>query len=177
MKTAIALLFLFILQQVAGQGVIQVSSAGIGEIKINMTLEQVEKITGQTISLKKNSEENYAMDTAVVTYKGVQVTIEFLETTEGENNKPVRKVYGLEASHPSLKTRSGIELGSDKFEIVKKLDGMYLELQPHWRYDGKPDKKKYSLLRLTDGDNGTELLMFFEDNKLTGFKISVYEGC
>ena len=53
MKTAIALLFLFILQQVAGQGVIQVSSAGIGEIKINMTLEQVEKITGQTISLKK----------------------------------------------------------------------------------------------------------------------------
>ena len=162
---------------VLGQNIIPVSSTGIGDIKINMTLQQVEKAAGQAINLKTASAENYEMDTALVSYKGVHVTLILYTVGGDETNKPQKKVYSVGASHPNLQTRSGFTQGSDKFDIVKKLDGMYLNLQPDWRMETEPDKAKYSVLMLTDGENGTQLIMYFENNKLTGFQITIDEGC
>ncbi len=136
-----------------------------------------EKIKAQTQTFKPTSYETYAMDTVFVNYKGMKLTIEFVISGDDENHKPQKVVYGLRASHPGLQTRSGFTQGSDKFDIVKKLDGMTLTLQPDYRMDNKPDKAKYSMLLLTDGENGTQLLMYFEDNKLTGFYVSLFEGC
>ncbi len=156
---------------------VTVSSTGIGEIKINMTLQQVEKVTGQSISLSQHPGKDYAMDTVEIAYKGIPVTIIFYTLSDGDDNKLQKKVYDVSASHPNLQTRSGFTLGTDKFDIVKKLDGMYLTLQPDWRMQEKPDKAKYSILMLTDGENGTMLIMYFEQNKLTGFEVSIDEGC
>lgn len=177
MKGPIIILFLFSLQSVWAQITIPVSSTGIGDIKINMTLQQVEKASGQAITLKPASGESYEMDTALVSYKGIPVTLIFYTVGGEETNQPQKKVYSVGASHPTLQTRSGFTLGSDKFDIVKKLDGMYINLQPDWRMDSKPDKAKYSVLMLTDGENGTILIMYFENNKLTGFQVTVDEGC
>ncbi len=177
MQSWLILCSLFFLQAASAQNIVPVSSTGIGDIKLNMHIEQVEKIVGQSIKLKRASLDNYAMDTAIVQYKGVTVTIEWIAEKNNETEKLERKVFSLEASHPSLQTRSGITLGSDKFEVVRKLDGMYLTLQPDWRMDNKPDKSKYAVIILTDGDNGSILTMYFENNKLTGFCISNHEGC
>lgn len=177
MQGPIIILLLFSLQSVWGQGTIPVSSTGIGDIKINMTLQQVEKATGQAITLKTASAESYEMDTALLNYKGIPVTLILYTVGGDETNKPQKKVYSVGASHPTLQTRSGFTLGSDKFDIVKKLDGMYLNLQPDWRMETQPDKSKYSVLMLTDGENGTQLIMYFENNKLTGFQITIDEGC
>lgn len=171
------IMLVFMVQMAGAQNKVPVSSTGIGEIKLNMTLAQVEKVIGQSIVLKPNSGEDYAMDTAIVTFKGVELFIQFINEGGDDNNKPQKKVYGIGANHASLQTRSGISPGHDKFDVVKKLDGMYLTLQPDWRMENKPDKAKYSVLSLTDGENGTQLLMYFENNKLTGFYVSVFEGC
>jgi hypothetical protein len=48
---------------------------------------------------------------------------------------------------------------------------------PDWRMDGKPTKEKYGVLMLADGENSTQLVMYFEDNILTGFYVSIFEGC
>jgi hypothetical protein len=181
MKTNVFLLTILLKFAIAMNGAnaqspVIVSSTGIGELKINMTLKDAEKITGRSISIKPTGEEGYATDTATLDYKGIQVALVFYNGGEGENNT-LKKIYSISASHPSLQTRSGFTLGSDKFDIVKKLDGMHLTLQPDWRMTGKPDKAKYSVLMLTDGDNGTMLLMFFENNKLTGFEVTIDEGC
>jgi hypothetical protein len=177
MKIWIILGILALWNPVSGQNIMPVSSTGIGDIKINMTLKQVEKVIGQAITLKPASNESYDMDTAQVSYKGVQVTLILYTVGGDETNKPQKKVYSVGASHPNLQTRSGFTLGSDKFDIVKKLDGMYLNLQPDWRMETQPDKAKYSVLMLTDGENGTQLIMYFENNKLTGFQITIDEGC
>ena len=177
MKDWIIILLLSSVQSVWAQNTIPVSSTGIGDIKINMTRPQVEKVTGQAIVLKTNPDESYEMDTTLVSYKGIQVTILFYTVGDEENNKPQKKVYSVTASHPNLQTRSGFSLGSDKFDIVKKLDGMHLTLQPDWNMQTKPDKAKYSVLMLTDGANGTMLMMYFENNKLTGFQVIIDEGC
>lgn len=177
MKDWIIILLLSSVQSVWAQNTIPVSSTGIGEIKINMTLTQVEKATGQVIPLKQNMSESYEMDTILVNFKEFPVTILFYTVGGDETNKPLKKVYSITASHPSLQTRSGFTLGSDKFDIVKKLDGMNLNLQPDWRMETQPDKAKYSVLMLTDGANGTMLIMYFENNKLTGFQVTIDEGC
>jgi len=171
------IIILFTMISAKGQPTIPVSSTGIGDIKVNMTLAQVEKTTGQAISLKTTSNESYEMDTVLVSNKGIQLTIVLFNAGEDDNNKPQRKVYSVGSSHPNLQTRSGITLGSDKFDIVKKLDGMYLTLQQDWRMEGKPGKEKYTVLMLTDGENGTLLIMYFESNKLTGFQVTLDEGC
>jgi hypothetical protein len=54
---------------------------------------------------------------------------------------------------------------------------MHISIQPDWHYDTNIDKAKYSVLILNDGDNGTQLMMYFTDNKLTGFYVSLFEGC
>ena len=177
MKNWAGLLLFFLGMHAYGQSVVPVSSTGIGEIKINMTLQQVEKVIGQAIMLKPASTESYEMDTALVSYKGVQVALILYTVGGDETNKTQKKVYSVGASHPNLQTRSGVTLGNDKFDIVKKLDGMYLNLQPDWRMETQPDKAKYSVLMLSDGENGTQLIMYFENNKLTGFQVTIDEGC
>jgi hypothetical protein len=177
MQTWIILCMLSLLNAAYAQNIIPVSSTGIGEIKINMTLAQVEKTIGQAITLPASHEESYAFDSVQVNYKGIVLDLAFYTAGDDENGKPKKMVYGLSASHQSLQTRSGFTLGSDKFDIVKKLDGMYLNLQPDWRMEEKAEKAKFSVLILTDGENGTQLMMYFENNKLTGFHITIHEGC
>lgn len=177
MKFSLFVLFLSCWNIVSAQSTIPVSSTGIGDIKINMTLADVEKIIGNTIDIPLHTEESYAFDSVQVNYKGIVLDLAFYTAGDDENGKPKKMVYGLSASHQSLQTRSGFTLGSDKFDIVKKLDGMYLHLQPDWRMEEKSDKAKYSVLILTDGENGTQLMMYFENNKLTGFHLTIHEGC
>ena len=54
---------------------------------------------------------------------------------------------------------------------------MSLELMRDWRMQDKPGKERYSILILNDYANGTQLYMYFQDNKLTGFRVLIYEGC
>jgi hypothetical protein len=131
-----------LLNAVYGQNIIPVSSTGIGDIKVNMTLAQVEKTIGQAIALPVSHEESYAFDSVQVNYKGIMIDLAFYSAGNDETGKPKKMVYGIGASHQILQTRSGFTLGSDKFDIVKKLDGMYLNLQPDWRMAEKPGKRK-----------------------------------
>ncbi len=177
MKLLATIILACFLLPVYSQTTIPVSSTGIADIKVMMTQAAVEKLIGQPIQFKKPASENQYLDTAEVTYKGVNLIIEFSDDYISESGARTHKVHGIAASHPNLQTRSGITLGSNKFDVIKKLDGMYLSIQPDWRYDEKPDKAKYSIVRLSDGENGTELHMYFEDNILTGFYVSQFEGC
>ncbi|TAD81741.1 MAG: hypothetical protein EAY75_17315 [Bacteroidetes bacterium] len=155
---------------------VAVSSTGIGEVKVNMTLAKLNALLPQPLQVKRANAADASMDTMTFTYKGYTIVAEFYWRYLGEERNETA-VYSLYCSDARLSTKSGIKSGNDKFEVVKKLDGYNLNLYPDWRYEGKADKKRYSVLSLMDGDAGTSLIMYFDNNKLYAFEIRVNEGC
>ena len=95
---------------VSAQQPITVSSTGIGEIKLNMTLEQVEKIISQPLKLEQADEQGYSMDTIKIKYKGVDLLIEFYSTGSSEEQAKKIQVYGISASHLRCKPKVALAL-------------------------------------------------------------------
>lgn len=65
---------------------------GIGELKINMTLAQVEKIIGQAIALPGSYKEKYAFDFVTVNYKGIKIDLKFYEGEKDDKGKPIKMI-------------------------------------------------------------------------------------
>jgi len=153
-----------------------ISSTGVGEVKVNMSLAKLNALLPKPVVVKKANASVSDMDTVAFTYKGYNLVAEFYWRYIDEN-KGETAIYSLYCADDQLATKSGIKKGSDKFDIVKKLDGYNLSLYPNWRYEQAADKKRFSILTLQDGDAGTVLVMYFDNNKLYSFEVRLNEGC
>lgn len=149
---------------------------GIGELRLGMSLQKMNQVLGTRIVAKKANKTLQDFDTVKITYKGIAMLV-CLSYTGYQDNAPETSIYGLAASSSLLSTKSGVQMGMDKFEVIKKLDGMELHVGKDWRKDEHPEKKRFSTVALDDYDNGSQLIMFFIDNKLTGFEVIFNEGC
>ncbi len=154
-----------------------ISSTQLNGVKIRMSIDAFNKLTNQQVVSKASANDNGAyFDTVKTEIKGVPVTIVFFPTYN-EKVKNEIGIYSIQTSHISVKTKSGIGIGSNKFDVIKKLDGFSLQIYPDWMKDEKI-RKKYSVVILNDSDNGTELKMYFENNILYSFEVQdMGEGC
>lgn len=153
-----------------------ISSLGVGDLKIDLPLAKANALLDQPITVKKANAKNQEMDTLEVMYKGRKLTLELYWKYIDEKRSETA-IYSIYSSNANLGTKSGIGLGANKFDIVKKLDGYSLSLYPNWRYELPADKKRYSILTLQDGDAGTTLVMYFDNNVLYAFEVRAMEGC
>ena len=154
-----------------------IASTGFGEIKINMPLTALNKLLAKPIKANQAQLDSNYYDTVNVVYKNTTLQVYLYKTYVDDNNKNTVAVYGLRTTSADVKTRSGIGLGADKFDVIRKLDGFSLNLYPDWHYADTPEKKRYSLVQLNDGENGTILTMYFDNNKLYEFEVRIFEGC
>jgi hypothetical protein len=151
-----------------------VSSTQLNGARINMSLAEFNKLTNQNLTTKVSADVYF--DTVQTEIKGIPVSIVFFDRYIDENKRDVA-IYSMRTSHITIKTKSGIGIGSNKFDVLKKLDGFSMHLYPDWQKDEKL-KKRFSVLSLDDGDNGTLLIMYFDNNKLYSFEVSsMGEGC
>jgi hypothetical protein len=153
-----------------------VSSTGIGELKLDMSLKKLNALLDLPVTARRANAKDQGIDTVDMVYKGYKLVGElywrYIDENRGETT-----LYSLRCANTNLATKSGIRQGSDKFEVVKMLDGYNLSLYPDWHYELPAEKKRFSVLTLQDGDAGTMLLMLFDNNKLYAFEVRILEGC
>jgi hypothetical protein len=175
---AIALKSTFVISQTTND--LQVSLSGIGGIRLNMSIADVEKVTGQKINSKLGKgAEDYAMDTVSVTFKGAAIQIIFYNQYTDQQKSEV-SVYSITCSSASCKTKSGITIGDDKIKIVSTYDTYYMEIAPYIEDLGneqyKPSKIKSTITIHGQDENGV-IIFNLNNNKVTSFTVSVFEGC
>jgi hypothetical protein len=157
---------------------IRVTSTSMAGISIHSPLADL-RAKGITIPEKMDTSE-FGFPAFKTTINGATIQIEVIETYDETSQAYKARVFSLHTSDPRAATPSGVRMGTNKFEAIKMLDGKYLEVRPDYRKQEsnlpEATKRRYSVVVLTDGENGTMLTMYFLDQKLYAFMVSVYEG-
>ncbi len=155
------------------QDSLRVTSTGMAGISINTPISQLAAKNIVVPATMDSSEWGMLSFTSKV---GDYVLLFEVYELWQEDKPSQQAVYSMYTEDARARTPSGIGMGSDKFDVVKKLDGYYLEVMPDWRKEEGKDKR-YSIIHLMDSNNGTMLTMYFFNNKLYAFMVSMYEGC
>ena len=154
-----------------GQDSLRVPSMARGSIRINSKLADIK----QKIQIPEKLDSIEYLKSFVTKIDGNKVTIEVYDLyAEGQPLEPA--IYSIYTESPRFFTPGGIRVGMNKFDIIKQLDGSFLDVMPDWRFTEKGDKR-YSIVQLYDNDNGSMLSMYFFENKLYAIRCSIYEGC
>ncbi|WP_413532558.1 hypothetical protein [Empedobacter brevis] len=154
----------------------QVSTTRINDLKLGMKLSELEKLIGQKLKLKLN-EYGYPDGDVKIVSKGITYKVGF--TTNGEEgiNPSVFTVYSIKSSDSSLKTLSGIKIGSSLDELINKYKNLNISIYDG--YDDKTDKrtKAFRYFNVDDYDNGSMLQFYLVNDKVVSFDVMYNEGC
>lgn len=154
----------------------QVSTTRINDIKLGMKLTELEKLTGQKFKIKLN-EYGYPDGDITIVSKGITYKIGL--TTNGEEGagSSTLTVYTIKSSDSSLKTLSGIKVGSTLDELLSKYKNLNISIYDG--YDDKTDKrtKAFRYFNIEDQDTGSTLQFYLVNDKVTSFDVMYNEGC
>ena len=153
-------------------GQITISSVKLGDLRINMPIDSVNKFLETKIKLKNYQKKNEVKyDTVRTTYKDLAVRLIFVNYFDFLDRKQVIEVKKIFTDDNKISTKSGIKIGDNKFDIVRKLDGNNLSLEPD-----REKGKQYSTLILLDTTAETMLTFHFKDNMLFAIELEpMYE--
>ena len=157
-----------------------VSMNGIGDLKIGMKKESVEKLLKRKITLPHLTQDsnNIYVDTVSCNYKGIECMVVFTKELLGDTSAGIR-VSEIKSSSPLLKTRSGISVGDDKIKIVNTYDGYSMTITPDIDYGKTPPfrSKTKSTIWLSDNGGSDNVIVFYlESNKVEGISVHFFEG-
>jgi len=154
----------------------QVSTTRINEFKLGEKKSELEKIIGKPIHITLD-EYNYPSNPSNVVYKGVVYELYFSPSYDDEGN--VSNEYMLNSvrsKDKTLKTLSGIKIGSSFDELINKFKDYNIEINDSWNDNGNRIKTE-RLFTINDYDAGTYLVFTLKNGKVTEFYVGYNEGC
>ena len=186
MKLKIFVLFFTILslvESVHAQTVFA-STLKIGPFSLDMKNDAVDKIIGKKLSkaeLKDNTENYEKM--IDVNVGGVLYKLDFNNNYNKDGDLVgTYKLAKIKCNDAKVVTKSGIAIGMDKYDVLKKLDGMNIAFRfikySEYDNDGKPTNKFKEYIEISDRTAYSVLSLEIENSKITGFEVSYQEdGC
>jgi len=158
---------------------ITVSLKGIGDLKIGMKRESVEKLLKHKLALPQlspDSTNNY-FDTTSCKYKDIDYTLGFTKEWQ-EDSSYIIKLSQVSSHSLLLKTPSGIGTGDDLCKIGAAYEEHRISVTPTFDYTGnKPVRiKGKSEITLFDNDSNNAITFYMNNNKVEGMEVMFYEG-
>ncbi len=159
------------------------STIKIGSFYLGMKHTEIEKMSTKkfTTTELKTLSDDYEKTTDVMV-NGVKYTFDFYPTyTTDAKLDGTYTVSKIICGDSKVKTKSGITIGMNKFEVLKKLNGMSIsfEFNKYTKYDndGKPTKYFKEYIRINDTQAGKSLTLNIENDKVHSFELYYEEGC
>lgn len=153
----------------------QVSTTRINDFKLGMKKSDLEKIIGKTINVKMP--DGYQVDPTNVVFKGVVYEVYFSNQYDDNGNLlNDMQLYSVKSKDKSLKTLSGIGIGSSISELIEKYKDNNIEISDSWDDNGNRIKTT-RYFNINDYDAGTYLHMTLKNGRVTEFYVSNQEGC
>jgi hypothetical protein len=152
-----------------------ISTMRMGPFKINSYKPDVEKIVGSKL-IAIDKDDYY--DTVKVTYSNSNYTLVFSNEYNEDPKAPVRmRLVSIISSNTTLKTKSGIGLGSTKAQILAAYDKFDIDIYNDYGYKEKKNAKdKIQYITLQDFDAGTQIMFTTENRVVTEIIVGIYEG-
>lgn len=162
MKLTALLLCFFISAFSYAQSDLTISSTRVMELRLGAPVDSVNMYLANKIKLLPLTDKDvYRYDTVQVTYKDIPLRLIFTCYYDDEHKKASFTLGEIYSENAHVRTRSGISVNYDKFDVIKKLDGSYLNVSPD------ADKgKEYSTVVLYDQTNFTQMIFYFRNNVL-----------
>ncbi len=106
------------------------SKEGIGDLKIGMLQKDIEKLLGQSLSMKhRNDTGEVWMDTAIAKYGDIEVELYF-QKTYSEKPADEMELFALSTGSPLCKTASGVGVGDDRSAILAAYEDNPINMGP-----------------------------------------------
>jgi hypothetical protein len=158
------------------------TTAQIGPFILGQKQSAVEQIILKKLDKKlvKQSYENYDKPIKV-TINNVPFELSFWQDYDDKGNaRDEYVVKSVKCTSKLVKTKSGIGVGWQKYEVLKKLEGLGTEheYRRNRRYDndGKKLESFYETITVID-TNGKTLVLNLENGIVMSFELYYNEGC
>ena len=147
------------------------STSGIGNIKLGMKVLEVEKLTGQSIVLKKLQSVYDTFDTIQIHAQDDELTIVFKNDINEDKQGPY--LYSIESKSPLLKTKSGIGIGDDNCKIINTYSNYPLWIYPVYETETRIDKDRSTITLI---DLSKSIIFSMTKNILTSITVEYQQN-
>ncbi len=150
-----------------------ISMDGIGNIKLGMKQQELEKLLKIKIPLTNpwDTISGSWQDSAIIIYKNMELRIDFQRNYYAIDTFNMM-VIGIEGKSPFCKTENGIGIGSDKLSIVTAYENYEISLLPEYDDEDYTVKSKIrSLINILNDTRKRMITFYFTNKKVTGYKI------
>lgn len=155
-----------------------VSKEGIGEIKIGMTQQELEKLLAQKLAMKHANDPEAWADTTTAKYKDIEVTLYF-ERYTNEDETHNMQLTGIKTSSQLCKTVSGLGVGDEKPAIIAAYDDNPIDMGPEYEQINDttwaPSKIKYNI-NIKDDKWDRQLIFQLVNKKTASLGASIIMG-
>jgi hypothetical protein len=155
------------------------TAGGIGDLKIDMSQAQVEKVLGQPLALRhaKDASDTWWSDTAIVKYKDLDLNLYFEKLTDASDNRYLQLI-GIETASTLCRTATGAGVGDDKFDVIKAYDNNISTLNMGPEFEQVNDttwlpSKTKSYINVHDTSYATQLNFRLTDKKVKTIGTSI----
>lgn len=155
-------------------GIAQISTTRMNEMRLNNTLQQVEKALGQKLEITKTGDD--WLFYVKVSDKGADFTLGFLESIN-ESNSNELVLYEIKTNSSEIKTLSKLGVGSSIDDLWKAYKNYNISVWQMWDEIEDSNSKTDRVFNIQDHDAGTSLYFYLRNNKVYEIVIGVYEGC
>lgn len=148
----------------------QVSTIRMNDIKLGMKLSDFENLTGKKVKFKVDN-HGHPVIPVFVELKGVFYKVTLISDSLTNQLSDKFYVYSIESSDPSLKTLSGVKVGSTLDDLYSKYKNYTISIFDG--HDGKTNQrtKAFRYFTLFDKDEETTLKFRLVNNKVVSIEI------
>jgi hypothetical protein len=159
------------------------TTAQIGPFSLNQKLSSVEQILLKKLNKAEVKTSVSEYDKPVkVSINGVAFELSFGEDYDDKGNiKNEYIIKTIKCKSKLVKTKSGIAVGWQKYDVLKKLDGLGTEYEYRksrkYDNDGKKLATFYEVIMVFDGVSGKNLALELQNGEVVSFELYYAEGC
>ena len=156
----------------------QITESGMNGLKLNQTLQETEKITGQKINLKL-SEEDWG-HSASLKVKDADLKLIFINSNFDEG-KPNYILFRISTQSTKIKTENGVGVGNTLDELWNAYKNHSISIWKDWAKEELKTKDNFRIFTVqTSLDNesaSSEISFYLKNNKVYKVEVYLYEGC
>jgi hypothetical protein len=145
----------------------------VSDIRLSSSLDSANLFLDKRITVARpKNKDTYKLDTVVTVYKQCKLRIAVATYFDEEDKKWKQTIENLYSADSTIQTISGIKIGDDKFDIIKRIERNRLVLIPESELS-----ESFTEIILDDG-YGKSMIFHFKHNKLFALEIEYGEfGC
>lgn len=148
---------------------------GVGLLKLEMSLPEVEKVLGKKIALKNHNENGAYADTVKTKYKNADISVYFDREYEDETTFHM-VLTGFMVTNPLFKTKEGISIGTDKLRIISAYENYRLSIGPDYEGEDFRLSKTLSYIYVYSEESDNSLVFHLKNKKVISIEVMRFYG-